>query len=258
MQIELEALTKKFKDREEYSLTQTLIPEDKFLIIRLDGFKASRNLLRDVIVNKKFNSALQEASLIVYFSFRNYLTKEFPSSIINVIIFNDEISFVLNKDNEHKDAKRIMKVCTLFAGMLSGAVTQNFVKAKNKRDIISFDARPIIVSKDEIPEYIRYRSLVATRYAYWKILRLNNIEDCYEDYVKGNIENSIKLCKKHNLVNHVKKILESYKIYFPEKTLKPKLMVNKLSNINIEKNKLLEKIDNFIDYQYENRKSMNG
>lgn len=253
MQEELEKLTKKFKERELESLSIVNIPDGKYLIIRLDGFKASRNLLKDVPVNKKFNSAFNSATTTVYLSLRNYLTKQYPSSIMNVTLFNDEISFVLNKDNEHRDAKRIMKLCSLFSGMLSGAFTNKFVVDSSSNDVVAFDARPVIVSQKEIAQYIRYRTLVATRYAYWKVLRLNEIDGCYEDEIKNNIENSISECKEHQLVKEANKILQTYQIFFPEKTRKPRLVANKISNININESKLTEKIAQYEEFQNKNK-----
>lgn len=248
MQLELDSLTKKFKSRENESLETVLIPDNKYLIIRLDGFKTSRNLLKDVVVNKEFHEAFHEAVLTVYFSFRNYLTRKYSTSIINEVMFNDEISFVLNKNNEHEDAKRIMKLCSLFSGMLSAAFTQNFIKNNDTRNIFSFDARPIIVSKDEISKYIRYRYLVAIRYAYWKILRLNNVDDCYEDYIKHNIDKCIELCMKYKFNSIAKKILLTYQMYSPEKTRKPRFIVHKTENLNMEKSKIDSKIEVILEY----------
>jgi tRNA(His) 5'-end guanylyltransferase len=248
LQTELEELTRKFKQIETESLEKSTLLDEQYLCIRLDGFKATKKYLRDSEINKEFNFAFHKATLDLYFSFRNYLTNEYPSSIICAIIFNDELSIIINKNNNASDSRKIMKLCTLFAGILSASFTNKFKDHKIKDNIISFDARPLILTENEISEYIRYRYLIATRYAYWKVLRLNNIKDHNEDYIKHNIDNCIKFCSEHQLKSKVKNILSTYKIYYPERTISPKFIVQRInSNYMIRKN-IVIKIEKYLTY----------
>ncbi|MFV7791795.1 hypothetical protein ACNO6Z_13230, partial [Aliarcobacter lanthieri] len=72
-------------------------------------------------------------------------------------------------------------------------MTQSY-KHKN----IFFAARPLILTENEISQYIRYRFLISTRYAYWKMLRLNKYPNVCEDEIKKNIDNSIQAVEEIN------------------------------------------------------------
>ena len=109
IQEELEVLEKKYKKREEESLILSAIPDDNYLCIRLDGFKATKTHLKDVIVNDKFTKCLSDAHYQLFCSFRHLLNREYTSSIVCSFMANDEISIVLNKDNNNEDYKRIIK-----------------------------------------------------------------------------------------------------------------------------------------------------
>lgn len=114
----------------------------------------------------------------LFYSFRHFLNRQYTSSIVGAFIANDEVSIILNKDNDNFN-RRIMKLCTLFAGVMSSACTQAFNEREElagKLDIVAFDARPMILdSANEITEYIRTRYLISNRYAFWKVLRLADI-----------------------------------------------------------------------------------
>ena len=51
LQNELTELDTYFKDIENKSLSIVQVPENKYLCIRIDGFKATRNFLKDILVN---------------------------------------------------------------------------------------------------------------------------------------------------------------------------------------------------------------
>lgn len=248
LQTELEELTMKFKQIEMESLEKSILLDEQYLCIRLDGFKATKKYLRDNEINKEFNSAFHKATLDLYFSFRNYLTNEYPSSIICALIFNDELSIIINKNNNASDARKIMKLCTLFAGVLSASFTNNFKVSEMKNNIVSFDARPLILKESELPEYIRYRYLIATRYAYWKILRLNNIQDHNESYIKHNIDTCIKICTDYKLKNKVNNILATYKIYYPERLINPKFLVQRINEKYMIRKNIAMKMEKYISY----------
>jgi len=247
-QNELEQLSKKFKENEKNSLDIDTIPKNKYLCIRMDGFKATKKHLKDTLINKHFNYSLYKSNQMLFNSFKHYLTNEYASSIICTFIVNDEISIILGKDNNHKDSRKIMKLCTLFASTLSSATTLTLNKTKKQIGTIAFDARPILLERSEINEYIRYRYLIAKRYAYWKVLRLNNIDNWKENYIFKNIDNCINLTKEHHLENEALQIIDTYKFYLPNKETNPQLNCLKVNKNNMEIQNIDNKIHSYITY----------
>ncbi|MEK7991179.1 MAG: tRNA(His) guanylyltransferase Thg1 family protein [Thiotrichaceae bacterium] len=255
-QKELEYLQEKYKQREEDSLLKK-IPDEAYLCIRLDGFHATKNHLKNVVTNKNFTNGLSNAHYKLFCSFRHYLNRDYTSSIVSSFMANDEISIILNKDNDNYD-KRIMKLCTLFSGVLSSAATLDLNK-KNKKDvgIVAFDSRPILLySIDEISEYVRSRYLISKRYAYWKVLRLNNIPEVNEDYIKKSIDNSMNLAKENNLLKDAQKIISSYKFFLPEQTIKPnyKTFVTNDKNMAIDEIKTM--LGSYLEYLHSTKRTI--
>ncbi|MCJ8326246.1 MAG: hypothetical protein MJK08_04005 [Campylobacterales bacterium] len=227
---ELDNLTKKYKEKENDSLGLLLVEKDKYLCIRLDGFKATKSYLKDTLTNKAFSDALDSTACSIFHSFRKYFSRE-KESIIALYICNDEISIILN-NNLTNDANRIMKVCTLFSGMASSIMTKELIKKKlikvHSRVSIAFDARPLVLNNDEVSEYIYYRYLVSTRYAYWKVLRLKEVDGVYEDYIKKDIDMCIKLVKDKNYENQAELVLQSYSFYYINEDIKKEIVVMKI------------------------------
>jgi tRNA(His) 5'-end guanylyltransferase len=254
IQEELERLQEKYKKREEESLILSTIPDDNYLCIRLDGFKATKTHLKDVLVNDKFTKCLSDGHYQLFCSFRHLLNREYTSSIVCSFMANDEISIVLNKDNNNEDYKRIMKLCTLFAGVLSSAVTPSLNENKSHVSIEAFDARPLILSKYEISEYIRSRYLISKRYAYWKPLRLNNVKCVYDDSIKGNIDNSMRLAKENNLLLDVEKIISTYKFFLPEENNKPNYKAFNIDDKNMDLDNLKARIDRYLNYLHSTKR----
>lgn len=211
-QLELDNFDRLFKKLEINSLTVENLPENKYLCVRLDGFKATKQHLKDVLINENFNDNLYKSYNDLFKTFKKYYIKDYTSSIVCSFIVNDEISIILNKDNV-SEAKRIMKICTLFSGALSANMTSNLNKP------IFFDARPLILSRNEIPKYIRYRYLISKRYAYWKVLRLNNFPGVYEDRIKANLDNSVLSVREIKKEGDAKKILSTMRLFLTEKKL---------------------------------------
>ncbi len=247
-QDELSHLDAKFREIENSSLNISIVPDDQYLCIRLDGFKATKKHLKDVLFNDNFNELLFKGFSSVFHSFKHYLNKEYTSSIVCAYIANDEISIVLNKDNVN-DGKRVMKLCTLFAGVLSASVTA-YHKQKNPKKIetIAFDARPLILSRDEISEYMHYRYLLSKRYAYWKVLRLNKVENVYEDEIKRNIDNAIHETCNIGKEQDALKVISTYKFFVTEKMAKPKFIPYDISDSNMSENNLHELLEDYLRY----------
>lgn len=246
-QTELVELENKFKTREIESLGEPLIPDDKYLAIRLDMFKGSKRYLKDQMENKKFSNSLKFTNNATFKSFQHYLIQNYSSSIVCSYIVNDEISIILNKDNDHKDAKRIMKLCTLFAGSASSTFSLSHNK-KNKKDSFVFDARPILLDENEIVEYIRHRYLYSVRYAYWKALRLEGIPNANDEEIMKNIDNSIELAIENDLKEKAEKAISLYGFYIPEKALKPEYTSIEVNDQNMSSENLHSSIQDYLRY----------
>ncbi len=242
-QLELDNLNKLFKELETESLTISNLPENKYLCIRLDGFKATKQYLKDVLINKNFNKNLHTSYNYLFNSFKKYFTNKYTSSIVCAFIVNDELSIILNKDNVN-DAKRIMKVCTLFSGALSANMTTHL----NKNETIFFDARPLILSKDEISKYIRYRYLISKRYSYWKVLRLNKFPNVFEDKIKGSLDNSVLGVKEIKKENDAEKIISTMRFFLTEKKINPSYYNISVNEKNMSLNNIESVINNYLNY----------
>ena len=70
LQNELTELDTYFKDIENKSLSIVQVPENKYLCIRIDGFKATRNFLKDILVNEEFNNNLNSSYKKFFQSFK--------------------------------------------------------------------------------------------------------------------------------------------------------------------------------------------
>lgn len=248
-QLELTELNKMFKRLEKEALIMANLPENKYLCIRLDGFKATKNHLKDVLINEDFNNSFYKSYKDIFNSFKNYFTKEYTSSIVCSLIVNDEMSIILNKDNVN-DAERIMKMCTLFSGALSANMTNHL----GENAIIFFDARPLILSKDEISKYIRYRYLIAKRYIYWKVLRLNNFDGVYEDKIKKNLDNSILSVKKIGKEDDAKEIINTMKLFLTNEEINPSYSAIDINEDNMSLNNVETRINKYLEYLHSKRK----
>jgi len=247
LQNELIELYTKYKNREEKSLEYITIPEGKYLCIRMDGFKASKNFLKDVVVNKKFNEAMVAGYSDLYYSFRHYLTRDLESAIIGSLIINDELSIILNKENDADDYKRIMKMSTLFAGMMASKTYMPGAKSKGRK-YIAFDARPILLSEDEIPEYFRHRYLTGVRYAHWKVLRLDKFIDPNNQEIKHNIDEAMKLTKQFDIENKAQRVIASYGLYMAEQSKRPAFTKLGTTENTMSLEQLKSKVETSIDF----------
>jgi len=248
LQDELVTLTSKYKQNEKDSLSISSLPDDKYLCIRMDGFKATKKYLKDVLINERFHTCMYKANNKLFNSFKHYLTNEYSSSIVCSLVVNDEISIILNKDNNSDDAKKIMKLCTLFSGVLSSSMTLHLNKHTKMQEIIAFDARPLVLNKTEISEYIRYRYLIGKRYAYWKVLRLHNVGKWKEDSIKTNIINCINIVKENGLEADALTIMSTFKFYLPTKESSPQYSKDCLTDKNMNENILDNLIKSYLNY----------
>ncbi|WP_108062617.1 tRNA(His) guanylyltransferase Thg1 family protein [Poseidonibacter lekithochrous] len=246
-QAELDSLNTYFKDNEKKTLTISDVPENKYLCIRIDGFKATKKYLKDILINDDFNNKLAISYENLFFSFRKYFTNIYSSSIICAFIVNDELSIILNKDNAN-DGKRIMKVTTLFSSSISSSMTRQY-----EEDRLIFDARPLILDKNDISKYIRYRYLISLRYSYWKVLRLNNYKDVYEDRIKQNLENCIIAVEKINKKDDAIKLINTINFFITEKKKNPSFTSMKISKKYMQLAYLNNIICEYLNFLHKNK-----
>ena len=248
---ELFHLQNKYKQKEKDSLQEAHIPDDCYLCVRLDGFNSTKQYLKDVVINQVYTKCLSDAHFKVFRAFRHHLNKQFTSSIVCSYMANDEISIILNKNNDNYD-KRIMKICTLLCGALSSAMTIQMHTETSEFKFTSFDARPIILaSRKEIVEYLRSRYLISKKYAYWKILRLNEFEGVYEDNIKNNIDNAVKFSNEYGYNSDALKVISTYKFFLPQKNLKPNYWTIEVDDKSMSIDDLKNSINEYLGYLHQ-------
>ncbi len=256
LQLELQTIEEKYKACEKKSSCKSVIPQGQYLCIRLDGFNLSKGFLKDYQVHKDFNKALSNANYQLFCTFRHLLNREFASGIICSLVINDEVSIVLSKDITNYE-RRVMKICTLFAGVLSSYATHEMRTLIDFKGTVAFDARPIfLLSSLEIAEYLRGRFLIGWRYANWKMLRLNKesiifdgFDDVYDNNIKRNLDNAIRLAKEYGFSKEVENIVSSFCLCIPEKiNEKPKIHTLHADNRTMDLSSLEFRVTDYLDF----------
>ncbi len=91
-QNELDELKTKYQEIELSSRKLDSCPDNHFLAIRLDGFRATKSYLRDVLVNETFNQSFIYSTQIFYRSFTEYLKGNTKNAFVCAYLANDEFS----------------------------------------------------------------------------------------------------------------------------------------------------------------------
>ena len=249
----LDSMHQKFKQLEKEASLIDKTPADKFLCVRLDGFKATKSYLKDQMNNKAFSKNLTEAVNSLYYSFRFLLNKEYLNSFVCAFSSNDEISFILfNKNNNFES--RIIKICTLFSGILSAAMTLKSKDKKSKKDnLLFFDSRPIILKDlEQINEYLNYRYAISMRYGYWKILKLRKYPGVFGDYIKKDLEKCISIVSENGWSNEIDVYEKQQLLYIPEKSNKSNLQSMTVKKEEFDDGGYKSQIGDYLDYLYSN------
>lgn len=182
-QRELLALHDRFTRVEAESLVPT-VGDGQPLVVRLDGVKASKRHLKDVLRNAAFADALAEAIQVTYRLWRDWAPEEHRPYLLAALALSDEVSFLVNQGPNYY-ARRVLKICTTLCGTLSAAATIAFARRaggrrrskgdRRRETIIAFDARPILVrDSGAVSDYCRWRQLLACRNAMARALRLRS------------------------------------------------------------------------------------
>lgn len=141
------------KDYEIYS--QLRIPKTSPIILRVDG-RAFHTLAGKTDLNKPYDENFKNLMIDVC----EDILKEFSPSFIYT--FSDEINILLN---EIPFNQRIEKIDSVIASFTSSSFTINYSKHFNNQlyKPIAFDCRIILLNKDNVAEYFKWRQDEAWR-----------------------------------------------------------------------------------------------
>jgi len=212
----LTSFDKHFKAIEEESQTKLSIPENYFLVVRLDAFHATKKYLKDSLENKEFRDNFSNAINMTAGGINTLLKSKLSKIFLCAFSVNDEVSIVLNASLEETGERRLFKICTLLSSLFS----VNFKPIGVKKEKVFFDARPLLLQNvDDVCDYLKYRYLLGIRYGYWKVLRLKNNFlsgiDVNHDDIKFNLDNARNLVIKHKLENDFKLFERSFVFHYP-------------------------------------------
>ena len=161
-----ESSLNKYKNWPKHEIfSKSCIPPETAFFVRLDGWKfrkLSETIKTEKPFDKKFAKCLVSSGKILF-------KKGFTPALVYVVI--DEINILFL--NAAPFRRRIEKVNSVLASLVSSAFTLSLRKFFNKENIAAFDSRIVVVSTDEkIMEYLAWRQMNNCRnhnnaYAYW-------------------------------------------------------------------------------------------
>lgn len=219
-QPELDSLFDEFKAREKEALKEPLIPEDKYLCVRLDGIRHSKGFLKDHLGNKAYHNVIRKSVQSVHRMMHRLFDKSYAENIVCACSFSDEVSFILlNKITNQRYGRRAMKICTTFSGNMSASMTFEANKSQSKRisGILAFDARPIYLNDiNDIVSYVRHRYLLASHQAFWKVLHLREYPGWRTDEIMRDYDHARAIVKNNNWTKEAEKTRKNFRIYLPQ------------------------------------------
>ena len=161
-----ESSSNKYKNWPKHEIfSKSCIPPETAFFVRLDGWKfwkLSETIKTEKPFDKKFAKCLVSSGKILF-------KKGFTPALVYVV--SDEINILFL--NAAPFRRRIEKVNSVLASLVSSAFTLSLQKFFNKENIAAFDSRIVVVSTDEkIMEYLAWRQMNNWRnhnnaYAYW-------------------------------------------------------------------------------------------
>ena len=168
----------KFKAIEQRSAKMGSVPQDTYLVIRLDGIGLSKRCLKDHLENKLFQKVMLKAAQDTYYVMRRKTPSNAQQIFLGVLIASDEVSFILNTSKSYLDHS-IMKLVTTMASTFSCFFTKNGLAQDPQTKLSgSFDGRPLVLSTtEEVKEYVAYRAATYNRNTMAKALRLKGVPD---------------------------------------------------------------------------------
>ena len=220
-----------YAELEKTSATTWDYPSDRYLVVRLDGVKASAIFLKDHLRSPRYEKALKSALTDAYYVLRGWTRGECKNFYLGALMISDEVSFVLNSGNS-PDNRRVIKNCTLLAGLLSAAMMKHLEVYQPKRGVLkksgspndrvlcNFDARPLLFDRlESIPDYLYYRWLLASRNAMFKTYRLQmKIPKSvrFSDEDRASIEWCARQVTENDLFNDYQKVSQGFRLFVPD------------------------------------------
>ncbi|MUI53316.1 tRNA(His) guanylyltransferase Thg1 family protein [Aliivibrio fischeri] len=203
------SLHDKFKTIENDSKAQVTVPEQHYLVVRLDGIGLSKKYLKSQLVSKLFQKTMLKAIKDTYYVLHRKTPTDAQQIFLGAIVASDEVSFILNTYSNYYD-DRLFKLVTTIASTFSCFFTKEGLQQNSKHSIYgSFDGRPLILSNiDEVKEYIAYRSAIYNRNSIAKTLRLKGVpeEELYNEINHNNIDYYQEKCEQLNInINGINK-----------------------------------------------------
>lgn len=177
-QEELLTLLEHFTAREQQARALEAAPDDKLLIVRVDGIKASKHFLKDTLEHPAYHGALHSAIIKTYKLWRQWAPKHNPY-LLGALRLSDEVSFIINR-GENYYHRRLYKITSTLASTLSGSMSLEFAQTmqrgnKHQPWIMAFDGRPLLLEDiADLSAYIRCRRLLFSRNAMGRVLRLES------------------------------------------------------------------------------------
>ncbi|RLE64620.1 MAG: tRNA 5'-guanylyltransferase [Thermoprotei archaeon] len=144
---------REFKEYEVYS--RIVVPPSIPFIIRCDGrtfHRLEKVLSLERPFDERFMKCMVEAAKVLFREgFNPFLA----------YVFSDEVNYVFTSESIF--SRRVEKLDSIVAGILSSALTLQVLKNFNVETVVSFDARVVPMKTEEIVEYLAWRQSVCWR-----------------------------------------------------------------------------------------------
>lgn len=231
--IEVKNLHTKFRELEQECVNLSDFPEKSYPAIRMDGIKHSKQFLKNYLKNLPYNIAVEKSIIALHKSTRKMFDRNFADNWVFGCAAADELSiFFGNSLTNPRYNRRMMKVCTTLSGNMSSILT-SYIRVKQKKvfstevphknnsswipQIASYDCRPLyFCSVSEMASYIRYRYIVASRYSYWKVLKLQGCEEFRDDGIRDDIDLLKDLVVKRGWQDDYRQAISAFSLFYPD------------------------------------------
>ena len=175
-----------FIKENEIMLMIDIDPKESLMIVRLDGKGLTKSSKTDDIINEKFYATMA----YVIESIKDYAKIRFAYSC------NDEISLLLEREHldDAKIENRLEKILTYLSGYVSSLFTIGWYNQTKELQVTSFDARAIIIKKNEVKNYFLGRQRFSLQHFIEKLSYYYHFEK--KGYTIEGIDNLLKTVNK--------------------------------------------------------------
>lgn len=218
-------LEKKMKEHEFRN--DIYIPDNKYIIIRLDGRSFSKLTKEKLNLIKPFDERFNQCMSNTV----QYLMKESGFDIIFGYFQSDEISLLLSIGDKTFN-RRVNKIISTLSGIASSFFSIQIAKnirhylPSDWKEVVTFDARiSELSSSEDVLDYFRWRKTDAERnciqgYCYWNCVKGGMSGKTAQNFIKQlSYDNKIEFLTGIK-INYEKDVLDKYKygtgFYFEE------------------------------------------